>query len=566
MTKSSWPGILDGPQPLSIHYEQDNQGRHKKAWWSNGGSAYQLLVDGYTFEYSSTGASATETLDLSNNTLDITTFNNRLQPSQRKVTNPAVIWQLDYSYLQNCPANPNLNKNNGNVYGLDENTPGITTQDQTYCYDYLNRLISATNPGGWGLTYTMDRYANRPTQTGTGGASTVSVAISSTTNRITTGGYLYDAAGNMTAEPGFTYQYDAENRIKTVNNGATGTYVYDGDGRRAKRTANGETRWYFHDANGDPTWEYKQGVGWESFNLYFNGKHAAINNSQGLRWRHQDHLGSLRLKTDSAGAATCRYYYDPYGALLSTTCSESDARKFTDKERDPETALDYFGARYCDWALGRFTSIDPAWESFRPDNPQSANRYAYVLNNPLKFVDPDGQVPVLAVVAIAWAAFEIGASIYDGYTAVDTVLDPQASLGEKSVAVGGFALGVVGPGGGYGTFGKSLLRNSDELGRFIESTGKTIHNILNKELTGETIDAARRELAGEVVKLRPRDGKPYDHVQKVRQATEGLRGHVKNIQGLLQSGELTKKARAELESLLRAAKQKLAEVEKAEVF
>ena len=71
---------------------------------------------------------------------------------------------------------------------------------------------------------------------------------------------------------------------------------------------------------------------------------------------------------------------------------------FTAKERDSETGLDFFGARYFGSALGRFTSPDPLMASAHSSNPQSWNRYAYALNNPLRFVDPDGMdVPA------AWA-------------------------------------------------------------------------------------------------------------------------------------------------------------------
>lgn len=65
-------------------------------------------------------------------------------------------------------------------------------------------------------------------------------------------------------------------------------------------------------------------------------------------------------------------------------------QKFTAKERDVETGLDYFGARYYGSNHGRFTSTDPLLPSGRPHTPQSWNRYAYVLNNPLALIDPDG--------------------------------------------------------------------------------------------------------------------------------------------------------------------------------
>jgi len=63
---------------------------------------------------------------------------------------------------------------------------------------------------------------------------------------------------------------------------------------------------------------------------------------------------------------------------------------FSSKERDVETGLDYFGARYYSGAQGRFTIPDPLLNSGRPWEPQSWNRYSYVLNNPLAYADPMG--------------------------------------------------------------------------------------------------------------------------------------------------------------------------------
>jgi RHS repeat-associated protein len=63
---------------------------------------------------------------------------------------------------------------------------------------------------------------------------------------------------------------------------------------------------------------------------------------------------------------------------------------FTGKERDNETGMDYFGERYYSNSLGRFTTVDPLGASARTLNPQTFNRYTYVLNNPLRYIDPSG--------------------------------------------------------------------------------------------------------------------------------------------------------------------------------
>src|SRR6185312_4779301 len=65
--------------------------------------------------------------------------------------------------------------------------------------------------------------------------------------------------------------------------------------------------------------------------------------------------------------------------------------RFTDKERDTESGLDYFGARYYASSMGRFSSPDPSGLYFAdPTNPQSLNLYSYGLNNPLIGTDPTG--------------------------------------------------------------------------------------------------------------------------------------------------------------------------------
>lgn len=118
-----------------------------------------------------------------------------------------------------------------------------------------------------------------------------------------------------------------------------------------------------------------------------------------MRYYHLDALGSVRALSDAGGTVIERHDYLPYGEECTTgTCSTNPGlgtggpRKFTGKERDVETGLDYFGARYHGSRLARFTSIDPVttWKDNLAD-PLRWNRYAYGRNNPLRYVDPDGR-------------------------------------------------------------------------------------------------------------------------------------------------------------------------------
>ena len=125
-----------------------------------------------------------------------------------------------------------------------------------------------------------------------------------------------------------------------------------------------------------------------------------------VQWLVTDHLGTPRLIVDQTGtlAHTKRHDYLPFGeelfapaggrtAALGYTGGDNVRQQFTQKERDVETGLDYFGARYFASVQGRFTSTDPLMASAYVGNPQTWNRYTYALNNPLKYVDPDGMEP-----------------------------------------------------------------------------------------------------------------------------------------------------------------------------
>jgi len=96
-----------------------------------------------------------------------------------------------------------------------------------------------------------------------------------------------------------------------------------------------------------------------------------------------------------------RHDYLPFGeelfapaggrsTALGYAGGDGTRQQFTSQERDVETGLDYFFARYYSSAQGRFTSVDPLLASGRSINPQSWNRYTYTLNNPLRFTDPTG--------------------------------------------------------------------------------------------------------------------------------------------------------------------------------
>ncbi|HEV2221644.1 MAG TPA: hypothetical protein VGR84_01440, partial [Candidatus Acidoferrales bacterium] len=122
----------------------------------------------------------------------------------------------------------------------------------TYTYDSLYRLTNAATTGStgypaWGLSESYDRYGNRTAQSTSSGCTgitcpTNSVAVSTTTNQITTSPEAYDLSGNMTNDGLNTISYDGEGRAVTASGGlGSGTYSYDGNGLRVEKVAGSTT-------------------------------------------------------------------------------------------------------------------------------------------------------------------------------------------------------------------------------------------------------------------------------------------------------------------------------------
>jgi len=207
----------------------------------------------------------------------------------------------------------------------------------------------------------------------------------------------YDAAGNQTALSGAsnpylnldgTFSYDGENRLLTATLATPVSYTYDGEGRRVQKTvgtgSSAVTTTFVHDAMGNLAAEY-------------GGPPPPTAGTEHLS---VDHLGSTRLVTDGSGNPLWCADYMPFGEEIPpgtsgrTGCYASGQYpeaapdpidvKFTGKERDAETGLDFFGARYFSGSMGRFTSPDPGNVGADIRNPQSWNAYAYTGNNPLR--------------------------------------------------------------------------------------------------------------------------------------------------------------------------------------
>jgi RHS repeat-associated protein len=165
----------------------------------------------------------------------------------------------------------------------------------------------------------------------------------------------YDSAGRQLMANGNTLAYDAENRQTSVTSpgstgGGTETYAYDGNGHRVEKSGPGGTTVCVYDAFGQLAAEYA----------------TALPNTPPCTtcYISADHLGSVRLVTDQTGNVVSRHDYLPFGEEIAGNApgrnsqfgaTDNLSQRFTGKERDGESGLDYFGTRYYGSTLGRFT-------------------------------------------------------------------------------------------------------------------------------------------------------------------------------------------------------------------
>lgn len=215
----------------------------------------------------------------------------------------------------------------------------------------------------------------------------------------------------MTATPApvsATYTYNAENQLTTA---ALNTYKYDGDGRRVEKLNNAGQVYkiYWYGIGGDPIDETDAAGSstTSAFNEYvfFGGKRIARrDSSNNINYYFADHLGTARVVASATGTLVDDSDYYPFGGENPITSSSGNAYKFTGKERDAESGLDNFGARYDASSMGRFMTPDPLpwldWQHGNKEerqhfgefisNPQNLNMYAYVDNNPVSKTDPTG--------------------------------------------------------------------------------------------------------------------------------------------------------------------------------
>ena len=267
--------------------------------------------------------------------------------------------------------------NIGNILTItdDLQRPGVN-YSQGFTYDHLNRLKTAgfisQLEGQIVYTYGYDKIGNITSVTNSGGPNPYP---------------------NLARRYPRTIHYNVDNLPYEIltNQVVLASFVYDYAGKRVSKTTGATTTLYIGDI-----YESTGGV---STNHIFAGSRRIASKTTGgaVFYYHADHLGSLNAATSNGtNGPQETVAYNPFGEVRLDTGNVNLDYKFTGKEYDPEAGggagatdgLYYYGARYYDPVVGRFISPDSIVPN--PGNPQSLNRYAYCLNNPINVIDPTG--------------------------------------------------------------------------------------------------------------------------------------------------------------------------------
>ncbi len=306
-------------------------------------------------------------------------------------------WEESYTYKRN---------------GLLDTTTQANGMLWRHGYEGWNRTgltqskSNGTMVNAFGYTYDNNRNQTSKTENGTSYAFSYDKLDRISTSSQLSEAYTYDARGNrltlqsdrMLNLTAGNYAYDNRNRLTTVQleNGTQVAYRYNGDGLLYERTEQGTTIRYYYDgvnmiAEGTVT---PTGVNFKA--RYVRGQGLAYRMDAGGNKHYylQNGHGDIVGLADSAGNVVNRYSYDIWGNPLTESEQVEQPFRYSGEYWDASTGLQYLRARWYDPSVGRFMNED----TYEGDitNPLTLNLYTYVGNNPLKYIDPTGNMWTMA--------------------------------------------------------------------------------------------------------------------------------------------------------------------------
>ena len=315
---------------------------------------------------------------------------NRPQSIIHAYQNGTVIGSFDYAY-DNAANRVSVTNHNGETI--------------TYSYDNTYKLLEASYPDET-IAFTYDGVGNRQTRTDSDGTTNY---IYDNANRLsdytlangTIVSLTYDDNGNISTKTidsqVTTYTYDSKDQLHQIEypDGTVNTFTYDPLGRKVQTTNSQGVRRYLYDGDN---------VIAETMSL--PGSQFAYDKvyTQGLRLDDlisgskvgqtelylRDGLNSVRFLLSDDETVLAEYQYEPYGKIRSQTGMTDNQYTYTGRRMLTDSDMMYYRSRYYDPMTGRFVKKDSYTGNI--DDPLSLNRYVYVKDNPVNFVDPMGLV------------------------------------------------------------------------------------------------------------------------------------------------------------------------------
>lgn len=354
-----------------------------------------------------------ETETYANNTVKDYTYDQNAMVASMTLsssTNSFTPKTISYTYDQNQ-----------NTVQIDKPSGSIINQ-----YDQQDQLVESTS-GGQTYSYSYSLYGDRQNMTLDDGSTqeassyvynaetqqllSLQVQNNANTNSFS---FNYDKLGHLAQKvrnDGVSivstdyihnrlgYLQQIQTQVEDIQSGnienSNVTYQYDNSGNRVSKTKAGQTVYYVnsgldvlgeYDSQGNTLKERIYGLG---------GAIAELDETGNILYLNDDNQGTLVASIDETGNISKEYEYGPFGEinegnfLNPTTKTTETNYQYTGQEFDAESGLQYYNARYYDSEIGRFIQRD-SYLGEVGDN-LTRNRYAYVKNNPYKYVDPSGR-------------------------------------------------------------------------------------------------------------------------------------------------------------------------------
>jgi RHS repeat-associated protein len=402
---SETQNVSGGPGAKTVGYSYDANGNRMTLGYPGGSS----ISYGYTgrnqlngiisgsitagYSYDLNGNRLSKTLGNSTNTSYGYDDANRLLNIDNQTVG-ASFARFDYAY-----------NSVNNRMSRTETDNGAAPSADLYGYDVVDQLTqvkynfdATANNQDRLVAYDYDAAGNRAMLTDNGAQTPYST---NNLNEYTAAGTLtanYDANGNLQTTSGFSWTYDAGNRLTAGTGLASFAAAYDARNRCVSRTINGATAYFYYDgwnliqecdASGGEIARYVHGIRVDEL--------VARITPVGTSYYYHDAPGSTIALSDGSGNVTERYSYDVYGAPAfkggngNAVSSSATGNRFlfTGREYIQEIALYDYRNRFYSAVLGRFLQTDS-----KRFTAGDANLYRYVTNNPVSRSDPTGLAPV----------------------------------------------------------------------------------------------------------------------------------------------------------------------------